>query len=792
MAIDTCQGRCRLWPESNPMSVSKAFVLILLGLATGLGRGQYLEPPIYLPDSLSGVVEPHRYAYNPNNDKLYVNGYWQGTIVILACSTGQRVGKVVLPVRAFDMVHNPVENKLYCPSPDTLFVLDGATDRIVSRIALSRVRALCYSPCGNKLYAAVAESMLAVIDCHSDTISAFLQIGRSVSLFCYASSASRLYCVCANPNQGIAVLDCVTDSVVRDFAFPGLGSCATGICANSDGTKVYFTAYKDSVIVFDVVGDSVRTRVSIGEVPYGPPCYNPVSNKLYVATFGYRVLIVDAGADTVRAVIGNYVSERFCFASATKVVYGLGSITGVRLIDGAGDSILLDLPLSTRPTELCYSTVSDRVFAIKDTSHSVTIIRRDSVLGSVIIGAMVQDVCYNPIEDRLFVADADLPQMYVVDCATNRPVGSFAVPDVPEYSRSLCFNPASNTIYCIGRHNMVYVVDCQAESAVARLDIDRIPYALCYNPRQQRMYCSDSGAGEVLVFDAVTHERISTIPVGRAASALAYNRERNVLYCGCSDSAIVVIDCSRDSVIGRMWWGQGRPWHMKYYEARHRLYAVLDAINVYDGLADTLVTMGAPRSGFFCDIEISAQSDKAYVADGYYGRLLVIDGATDTVTAAMPMPGGSWGADLGYDAGNDRVYYYGITRGSVAIVDCATDSIRVIFESAGADDPEWCPPHGRMYSSTWTGGSLAVIRDSVVPAVADARLARARRVPCASLIRANEPLFVRGRSAKLYDAAGRVALVLQSGPNDISRLRTGVYWLPETSGGDRHRFVVLR
>jgi YVTN family beta-propeller protein len=759
-----------------------------------LAVAQWLETPVYLPDSLCGALEIRDYTYNSTNDKLYVNGAYVGWVVVIDCATDQRVAKLLIPGVAGPMCYNPDENKVYCasylPTADSIFVIDGATDSVVAGMPAGHyATAVCYATGSRKMYCTnIDDGTVTAYDGKTNEVVRTVRVGAAPQVLGYNPVFDRLYC--ANVvSDDITVIDCATDSVIATIDL-GYDISDAVMCVNPAGTKLYFSGCGNAIVVIDAATNTVISHVGVGHRPFGL-CYNPASNKVYAACRDYHeVLILDGVEDTVVAVLTErYGVEHLCCSPVDNRVYSTNSHRAIDVIDGSGDSLLRSIPVPSVPGPLCYSSASNKVFVINPTTSNVTAIAFDTVVATISAGARVAQTCYNPVEDKLYCPNAEYPEVYVVDCARNLPVATLAFPDIVT---TICFNPASNTIYCAGAlTRKVYVLDSRRDSVIAVLDAGGYPAQFCYNPHDRKMYCTDSSAKAVNVIDAVDHRVSAVVRVGTDAYSLAYSPTRNVVYCGCDcDSTISVIDGSSDSVVGRVRFCTCGPRVIRYYPGRNRMYAATGCITVFDGLADTVVSLLEPE-GYYDDAEVAAEVDKVYFADSYRGRVVAVGGATDSVVAVIPVGGGDWWAASCYDSTNKKLYYVG-DAGMVTVIDCTADTVLETFTlRRWPNDVTWCPAHGRMYVGSWRAGCVHVVRDVMVQNVEDGRRTLAGRTPQTTLVQ-GRTLDVEGRlPALLLDVTGRLAARLGPGSNDISRLPAGIYYLQTATHAKSCKLVRL-
>jgi hypothetical protein len=91
-----------------------------------------------------------------------------------------------------------------------------------------------------------------------------------------------------------------------------------------------------------------------------------------------------------------------------------------------------------------------------------------------------------------------------------------------------------------------------------------------------------------------------------------------------------------------------------------------------------------------------------------------------------------------------------------------------------------------QYDHFTYGNEIPVIRDSIVIGVEEPAPASPSRFVGPTVVSRGTPMRVSA-VGELWDATGRRAAALQSGPNDISHLAPGVYFVREKPLASRNR-----
>ena len=151
-----------------------AFALALL-LGATIVSGQYLESVIELPDTLGPLNGPYHLASTDDAafPRLYIGGEGDSGGVIVA---------------------------------------EAITCKRLARIPTGPVKALCFVPTHNKLYAAlVGSDSIAVVDCATNQVVSVVRVADEAPVLQYNHLNDRLYC----GGSSISVVDCASDTVVK-------------------------------------------------------------------------------------------------------------------------------------------------------------------------------------------------------------------------------------------------------------------------------------------------------------------------------------------------------------------------------------------------------------------------------------------------------------------------------------------------------------------------------------------------------------------------------------------------
>jgi hypothetical protein len=139
------------------------------------------------------------------------------------------------------------------------------------------------------------------------------------------------------------------------------------------------------------------------------------------------------------------------------------------------------------------------------------------------------------------------------------------------------------------------------------------------------------------------------------------------------------------------------------------------------------------------------------------------------------------------DHTGNYIYCTGYEVNVLLIIDTRADSVLTMFDlpSSTFGPPLLNRTTNRVYPSG-SGNPIPVVRDSMLIGLEELKSeTRSTRI-CPTLVSRSVPLHST-RTAELYDASGRKAAALRPGPNDISRLAPGVYFVRSEPSAASHQ-----
>jgi len=396
-------------------------------------------------------------------------------------------------------------------------------------------------------------------------------------------------------------------------------------------------------------------------------------------------------------------------------------------------------------------------------------------------------VLWNPTSNKVYAANYWDGTVSVIDGATNQVLATVAV---GEYPWTLCWNSANNKVYATCRDpDWVYVIDGVGDSVTKRIRTRANPTHMAYNAAMNKLYVQCIDDRMVRVYDGAEDTLIAEVWLGATPSFLMMHPVSNRVFCSLAEEdSILTIDCASDEVTGVVHVG-GSSGALCWNRVNNLVYVDCDnGIHVLSAAGDSVVGV-IPAHG---DMTFAPYPNKIFAVTSAW--TYVIDCGRQSVLDSLPC--------YGYAAVCDTIrgkVYTAASNGSY-VLDARADSLLSLIQ-LGTGLPQsiaWNPTYSRVYIGVDAGTVLYVIRDTSVaiaePVGSDVGSTRV----VAAIVRGSLllPAHNEGRetNGELLDISGRKVLDLHPGPNDVSRLAPGVYFVREAQAQAQavHKVVIGR
>lgn len=706
-----------------------------------------------------------------------------------------------------------------------VIVADAITCERVARIRTGPMRALCFVPAYNKLYVSTTDEYgVVVVDCSSYEVIKRLPAASLVTGLYYNPRVDRVYCA-ADPMK---IIDCVSDSVVDSLTV----NATDANCALDGVRNKLYVGATDTFRVIDCGRDSLVASI-YGLRGAQAVCFQPSAGKVYVAA-GESLFALNTKSDTVvyRHRYDTLSAQLACDPVHNRVYYSYRS--HLIALDCDSDSILWDYDLWARAVSLAPVPEQDKLYIMLsalDVSWKYVI---DAATGQTLREFKWDEgdwLCRSVAAERVYACR----QAYVMTALDDRADTLVGVLPLGGPVARLVIDSTGNKLYFISKYTThvyrVGAVDCSINRVTSYSRVFREAWSLAYDSRDDKLYCSADSS--IFVFDCKVDTLFKRIPLYGLSRVLVWCQNLNRLYAvsyyqdtcplmnvvDCSGDTIVkvlsldqsidwvhgemlvtpefdqiwhfsgstysVIDCLHDSIVdyptGSSFTSASySPADRKIYAAKYKYLYVMD---VDTRLPIDSIPCPMRESSYIMSRQAycAARAGKVYwtierTYPQFADSVLTVDTHNDSIVASFVVPTQS--KQVCDDRSGDYVYF---ARDNLVAVDTRTDSI-VSGVHLPVHASSLLPNRktNRFYIAGYSpDDAILVVYDSVIFAGVQANPASPTLVARLQTLLSRSAPLRSPTEAVLFDASGRRAAALKCGPNDISQLAPGIYFLRE-------------
>jgi YVTN family beta-propeller protein len=781
-------------------------------LAAAPAVGQRLIKTIPLPDSFGLPTYFCALVVNTRDGVLYAGGNETDSILVFDEVLNRPVARFGIPGPVKALHYSPPLNRLYCAGTDGhIYVVDCVTQSLIAEVpGAGRLYSITWDSLDNKLYFGADSSTLLAFDCGRNEVVGHIRgvSARWPDELCYVPSTSQVYVTGAGDSL-VAVVDCASDSVT---AWLRVGSYPLEVtyCAGVDRVCLVSSLDQDSLIVIDPSsGGIVSKRVlQDGSEIAG---FNPTSGHLYLFDeYGDGFLVTDLNGDSlVRHVpFGDSVGSIgvAVYSARDNLLYvstnctddwGCDNMAGV--VDGATDSVLTLIPspdyadvvvAGSLPGAFYFVCDEDLLLGFNVTRRALhaCVVRDFDITGSAASCATGKVYCTG------LAGYMEWSILYVVDTAGGRVIAGPVDGGRSYPSKVLAASEDGSRIYLIGwSQDEVFVVDGTADTLLGRVATNRLITALAFGARYSKLYAAGYYSGVVSVIDVTGDSVLAEVSVDGLTEDLCIAGYGTKVYAFGASPTVFAIDGMRDSVIAELEVGAGQ--HRLCWDSRsNRLYvANADSSNVkvFDCETDSFLGFlgtDAPVSSMCFD----STHNRLFCASSSGrnpGTLVAFDCATGMRITVVDDVGAVDDCPPYYDAVSNLLFYRNMT--GIGVFDCELDSVVSRVECDERSLPFATAPGWNRVMVAEDGGSRLYVLSSEPRNQASIRPSVPPPVRQQTLVSGG--LFVQGSvRAELLGVAGTVVARLVPGYNDVSGIPPGVYFLSRGSGYITRKIVVSR
>jgi len=442
---------------------------------------------------------------------------------------------------------------------------------------------------------------------------------------------------------------------------------------------------------------SVVATVAAGANP-GPMVLNPVTNRIYVASFqDNTVKVFDGATNNLVATLTVAGPGALAVNTTTNKIYVAGTNNNtVTVIDGLTNVVATPISVGTTPLALAVNPVSNKIYVGNQGSNDVSVIdgSSDTVILTLDTGNSPRAIGVNPVSNKVYVVNNVGSSVTVIDGA-GVPQSVVATVAVGTNPLSIGVNSTTNLIYVANSgDNSVTVIDGFQNTTASNLTVatGTQPRVLSVNPVSNKIYVANRDSGDVTVIDGFQNTTKSslTISVGLAPVTMALNPTTNEIYVTnqtneCGGATLSVIDGSLNSSAGVITvpFAEGAfPVALAVNPVTNQIYAADQGSNdmtVFAGATNrtATVTVGSSSQVNGTSIAANPATNKIYVPNSFSNTVTVIDGGTKgTTTISSGI--GAIPNNVAINPVTNSIYVTNLADATVSVIDGSTDTVTAV------------------------------------------------------------------------------------------------------------------
>ncbi|MFB0508931.1 MAG: gliding motility-associated C-terminal domain-containing protein, partial [bacterium] len=347
---------------------------------------------------------------------------------------------------------NQAENEIYVQNGN-ICVIDGRNDSIIESIPAGVTTAVL-NPLRNKIYGTNPNyaDKLAVVDCLTDSVIKEMVIGGMVSGAFYHPIRNKLYCF--SEYGVIAVYDGNTFRTMKTVVLPEgelLYMQLNPFAWNERQDLIYFCVNRDYL--------PESSYIAIFS-----PEFDSIVHKIFLFTYGgYSIL-------------WQPIRNKIYFADGLGGVFVIDSTFNIRWIN-----------TNSEPIRLCLNLTNDELYAAWSTPVIINC-KNDSVIGTIPDISYLADWVWNPRNNMLYCKVFDYENPFCIFDCNNR--------TVRHYQASIWLTAFGHFVTLNSKSNKVYVSN-DSERGVCVMNCWTNEFFLLYEGMEGGPMLVDTGANKV-------------------------------------------------------------------------------------------------------------------------------------------------------------------------------------------------------------------------------------------------------------------------------------------------------
>ena len=481
---------------------------------------------------------------------------------------------------------------------------------------------------------------------------------------------------------------------------------AFGVIVNENANLIYATANGNRLNAINGTTDSLLALIDMpGTITSGTfdmrMAVNRVTGHVYVRSnespLPDKLMVVDGtrSSSTFNTVLAAIEVGRWGYAvvvdeSLNRVITNSFWDLRTFIIDGSTNTVMRVIPSTQIPSGVALNRVTHRAYvANQPNSVQVIDLANNRLMATVTTAAELGGAVINPANHLLYFSlTTSTSGMRTVD--KNGNLGTVTgFPTAAGRYLSTAINRNTSRIYVQNTGANVsgdaefpgFVSVVSGKKVIANVTSGNQPFGLAVNETTNKIYSVDAGFGNffphgITVIDGATNATlqadVSAYPGATlfCCTGAAINEGTNKIYFA-DGYSLGVLD-GFTNVATPLPNSPGPVANFIVSKALNRIYiASANVLHVLDGASDTEIStlsMDSPEA-----LAVNETAGRIYVANEANKSVTVIDGATNTILATIPVGGSP--AALAVNEIANRVYVYNAGDPSVSFINGATNTV---------------------------------------------------------------------------------------------------------------------
>jgi YVTN family beta-propeller protein len=276
---------------------------------------------------------------------------------------------------------------------------------------------IALNPITNRLYTAVSESDVGVLDLNTNTFIASIPTSGYFNIWMVVNPVTNRFYVSQEFAGTVRVVDASNNSTIANVSVPGLIHTVGAVGVNVKTNKIYICRNNNGdIIIMDGVTHEFGAAVNVG------------------------------GA------IGS--SANMAIDTATDKVYCCVPGNRLAVFDGSAITFETFITVGTSPCGLAVNPVTRNLYAANYNDNTVSVVDMDAdaVTATIAVGAYPECICVNTQNNRIYVANSGGTTISVISGTSNSVLATYTVPVQPGF---IAINQNTNRLYISGQSTLL-------------------------------------------------------------------------------------------------------------------------------------------------------------------------------------------------------------------------------------------------------------------------------------------------------------------------------------------------